>query len=54
MAQNKKEYLGCTIDADIMKKLKHIAKKEHRSVSNMVELFLMRGVGHRSEQAPTM
>lgn len=46
-----KKFLGVTIDEDVKTELEKIAELEHRSVSNMAELFLRRGVTHRQKEA---
>lgn len=46
----RKVRLECEIDSDVMAGLRFVARKEKRSVSEMVSLFLKRGVGHLSEE----
>jgi hypothetical protein len=45
-----KKFLGVTIDETVKADLELIAADEHRSVSNMAEFFLRKGVTHRKEQ----
>jgi hypothetical protein len=47
MAASKKKHIGCIVDSNVLNDVKQIAEKENRSVSNMLEFFLKRGVGHQ-------
>jgi hypothetical protein len=44
--KSKKVYLGVTLPEDLAKRLKDAAKREHRTVSNMLVVFLSEGDNH--------
>jgi hypothetical protein len=45
-SKSKKVYLGVTLPEDLAKRLKDAAKREHRTVSNMLVVFLSKGDNH--------
>jgi len=50
MTANRKKYFECCMDPDVKRDLEELAHQEHRTISEMAEFFLKRGVGHLAQR----